>query len=248
MSLKLELAAMLALSGAVRSGRDRAHALLLHTAAVVVLLGFACGGDELAAQQPTREDARYVASTRGQVYYWIGCDVWHSLSPRNLRYFRSATEAEGAGYRPSRSRGCAPQLDAALIRPTIRGTASCTVTRIVDGDTFDCEGGSRVRLILLNADESGRSMWADSAAALLQRLMPPGSRVRLEFDIELFDRWGRVLAYVRADSLLVNRELVRHGFARVAVYPPNVRLVEELRAAADSARMEGRGIWRGHCC
>jgi endonuclease YncB( thermonuclease family) len=209
----------------------------------LVLLLFAA---QLSAQQPVRrQDAQFVASSRGQVYYWIGCDAWRRLSARNLRYFRTPAEAEAAGYRPSLSRGCAPQLDTAVIQPRIGGSAPCTVARVVDGDTFVCEGGSRVRLLLVDADEVGQSVYADSAALLIQRLMPPGTRVRLEFDVELHDRYRRVLAYAYADSVLVNRELVRRGLAHVTVYPPNVRLVDVMRAAADSARREMRGIWAG---
>ncbi|MGH7554508.1 MAG: thermonuclease family protein [Longimicrobiales bacterium] len=201
---------------------------------------------ELSAQRPVRrEDAQFVASSRGQVYYWIGCDAWRRLSPRNLQYFRTAPEAEAAGYRASESRGCAPQRDTALIEARIGGSAPCTVSRIVDGDTFVCEGGSRVRLLLVDSDELGQSVFADSAAALLRQLMPPGSRVRLEFDVELFDRYRRVLAYVYTDAAFVNRLIARRGFGHVVVYPPNIRMVEVLRAAADTARQEKLGIWRG---
>jgi endonuclease YncB( thermonuclease family) len=200
---------------------------------------------ELLAQGVVRpQEAQYVASSRGQVYYWIGCDAWRRLSARNLRYFRTAQEAEAAGYRPSESRGCAPQRDTAPIEPRIGGSAACTVARIVDGDTFVCEGGSRVRLLLVDSDELGQSVYADSAAALARQLMPPGSRVRLEFDVELFDRYRRVLAYVYADTVFVNRLIVRRGLGHVVVYPPNVRLVEVMRAAADTARQEKLGIWR----
>lgn len=199
----------------------------------------------LRAQTAPPAEAQYVASSRGQVYYWMGCDAWRRLSPRYLRWFRTAAEAEGAGYRPSAARGCAPQLDTALIRPMIGGSAPCTVARIVDGDTFTCEGGSRVRLLLVDAAEIGQGPYADSALTLVEALMPPGTRVRLDFDIELFDRFDRVLAYVYADSLFVNREIVRRGMGRVVIYPPNVRLVEVMRAAADSARLERLGIWAG---
>jgi endonuclease YncB( thermonuclease family) len=125
------------------------------------------------------------------------------------------------------------------------GTAPCTVSRIIDGDTFACEGGSRVRLLLVDTDERNQSVYADSAIALVQLLMPPGSLVRLEFDVQQLDRYNRVLAYVFTDSVFVNREIVRRGMGHVAVYPPNVGRVDELRAAADSARQEKLGIWRG---
>ena len=41
---------------------------------------------------------------------------WKRLSPSNLRWFSNAAEAQAAGYRPSTARGCAPQLDTALVR------------------------------------------------------------------------------------------------------------------------------------
>ncbi len=197
------------------------------------------------AQATARADAQYVASSRGQAYYWIGCSGWKRLSPGNLRYFQNAAAAETAGYRPSQARGCAPHRDTALIQPTAGGSALCTVSRIVDGDTFVCEGGSRVRMLLIDTDERGQSVYADSALALLTRLAPPGSHVRLEFDIEHYDRYDRVLGYVYNDSVFVNREIARAGLAHVAIYPPNVRMVDVIRAAVDSAQAQRRGIWSG---
>jgi micrococcal nuclease len=140
-------------------------------------------------------------------------------------------------------RNAEPRAPQERIAPATGGTADCTVRRIVDGDTFVCADGTRVRLLLLDAEEAGQSEWADSATAFLESTMPPGSRVRLEFDVQPFDRFGRALAHVYAGSLSVNRQLLRRGLAHVAVHPPNVRMVEELRAAADSARRERRGIW-----
>ena len=45
------------------------------------------------------EGSTFVASSRGRVYYWIGCSAWRSLSPSNLRYFQTRAEAVAAGYR-----------------------------------------------------------------------------------------------------------------------------------------------------
>lgn len=216
----------------------------------VTFLLVACAparGDGVAAQQVDGQasDAGFVASSRGQVYYWRGCDNWKRLNRANLRWFHSPEEAESAGYRPSQARGCAPQLDTALISATPGGTAECVVSRIIDGDTFQCRGGSRVRLLIADADEIGQSVYADSAALLVERVMPVGASVRLEFDVQVQDRYRRLLAYVYAEDVFVNQELVRRGFARILVFPPNVREVDGLRAAADSARAERLGVWNG---
>src|SRR5690606_14132788 len=136
------------------------------------------------------------------------------------------------------------QLETALISPTPGGSADCVVRRIIDGDTFVCDGGSRVRLLIADAPEAGQSVYADSATLLLRSLMPLGATVCLSFDVSGFDRYQRVLAYVYIGDVFVNRELVRRGYAHVAVYPPDVKWVDAMRAAADSAREERVGIWR----
>ena len=133
------------------------------------------------------------------------------------------------------------------------GSTECAVQRVVDGDTFVCRGGERVRLLLVDTPELAQRPFGDSARAVARRLLPAGTRVRLVFDVDVRDRYDRLLAYVYVDAppgdlaepLLVNHEMVRTGMAVVAVYPPNVRLVELLRAAADSARTERRGLWSG---
>lgn len=216
----------------------------------VTFLLMACSsasGNRAAAQQADwrQPGARFVASSRGQVYYWAGCDSWKRLNRANLRWFQSAVEAEAAGYRPSQARGCAPQLDTALIAATPGGTARCVVSRIIDGDTFQCDGGSRVRLLIADTDEAGQSIYADSAALMLERMVPVGAGVRLEFDVQVQDRYHRLLAYVHFRDVFVNRELVRHGLAQIEVVPPNMREVEPMRAARDSARAERRGLWSG---
>ena len=48
----------------------------------------------------------WVASSRGQVYYKRGCSNANGLAPENRIYFRTEEEAQRAGYRRSKSRGC----------------------------------------------------------------------------------------------------------------------------------------------
>jgi micrococcal nuclease len=120
----------------------------------------------------------------------------------------------------------------------------CVVRRVIDGDTLVCEPGERVRLLLVDAPEIGQADFGLRARLALEELAPAGATLRLELDVRERDRYGRVLAYLHAaDGTFINRELVRRGYAVVAVFPPNVRHVELLRAAADSARAERRGLW-----
>lgn len=79
----------------------------------------------------------------------------------------------------------------------------------------------------------------------LEQLLPRGSRVSLELDVRAVDQYGRTLAYVFSDDgRMINEEMVRSGYALVLVYPPNVRYVDRIRAAAAAARAERRGLWQ----
>lgn len=123
------------------------------------------------------------------------------------------------------------------------GEPTCIVERVIDGDTFVCAGGERVRLLLIDAPEMDQPPFGASSKSAAEDLLPVGAVARLELDVDPRDRFGRLLAYAWVDSTLVNRALVRRGMAVVAVYPPNVRHVEAFRAASDSARAEGAGLW-----
>lgn len=202
------------------------------------------------------EGAMYVASSRGRVYYWVGCSAWRSLSPANLRFFSSRAEAVAAGYRPSLSSRCAGPEEQATTAPAAVGEAgtslsgpiepgaACTVSSVVDGDTLDCADGRRIRLLLIDAPEMGQGSFGGVAKAALEQLAPAGETLAVENDVELQDRYGRVLAHLyRADGASVNQGLLEAGVAIVSVYPPNVNHVEAYRAAQETARQAGRGLW-----
>jgi micrococcal nuclease len=131
-------------------------------------------------------------------------------------------------------------------------TGSVRVARVVDGDTIRVElpaGEEPVRYIGVDTPESVKpgspvECFAKRASAFNERLVG-GERVRLVYDVERRDRYGRLLAYVyRArDGLFVNAELVRRGYATVATFPPNVRHEREFRRLAKRARMSGLGLW-----
>jgi micrococcal nuclease len=132
------------------------------------------------------------------------------------------------------------------------GPLVARVLHVVDGDTIRVrlDGRSeRVRYIGIDTPESKRpdtpvECFARPAAAENARLVAR-ERVRLVFDVERRDRFGRLLAYVyRArDGAFVNAALVRSGFARTLTIPPNVRFAERFAALAADARRAGRGLW-----
>jgi len=69
--------------------------------------------------------------------------------------------------------------------------------------------------------------------------------VRLEFDVQQKDRYGRLLAYVYLpDGRMLNEVLLEEGYAALLTVPPNVKYAERLRKAQKRAVEEGKGLWK----
>lgn len=129
---------------------------------------------------------------------------------------------------------------------------NATVVKITDGDTIHVERNGTdqtIRLIGMDTPETKKpntpvECFGQEAAAHLQELLPIGTRVRLERDVEERDRYDRILAYVyRDDGLFVNLEMVRDGYAGQLTVPPNVTHADEFGDAARTARDQGKGLW-----
>ncbi|MBI2408785.1 MAG: thermonuclease family protein [Gemmatimonadetes bacterium] len=141
--------------------------------------------------------------------------------------------------------GSAMVLDAQPVRAAV-GTArdaTCEVLKLSDGDSFRCRDGREVRMLLMDTPELAQAPWGRMAAKQLEQLIPRGTTVRLEFDRARTDRYRRTLAYVWADSVLVNEWMVARGWAVVLAYE-NVRYLERMQRAERAAQAAKRGLWQ----
>ncbi|HLG01843.1 MAG TPA: thermonuclease family protein [Acidimicrobiia bacterium] len=125
-----------------------------------------------------------------------------------------------------------------------------TVARVVDGDTIVLDDDVRVRLIGIDTPETKDprrpvECFGQEASAHMIKLLPAGTRVRVVYDVERTDRYGRTLAYLyrASDGLFVNAAMVRDGFASAYTVPPNVAHADEFVALNREARETGRGLW-----
>ncbi|MHC4277658.1 MAG: thermonuclease family protein [Planctomycetota bacterium] len=123
------------------------------------------------------------------------------------------------------------------------------VSKVIDGDTIELANGERVRYIGINTPEiSGVDKMTQElgkkAKAYNEKLVLH-KEVRLEFDVEERDKYGRLLAYVYTDGngVLVNAALIKAGFATASSYPPNVKHDEFFMTLENKARQKGRGLW-----
>src|SRR5260221_8295539 len=82
--------------------------------------------------------------------------------------------------------------------------AVARVQRAVDGDTLLLDDRTRVRLLGVDTPETKRPDWPVESfgpeAHEFTRAHVEGRQVRLEFDKERHDKYGRVLAYVYLDD------------------------------------------------
>jgi endonuclease YncB( thermonuclease family) len=129
-------------------------------------------------------------------------------------------------------------------------TQFARIAYVVDGDTVVLANGEHVRLVQIDTPElQGHECYAVQARAVLRRLAPPGSTVRVERDPRLddVDRYGRLLRYLFRGPTNLNLELVRVGAATVWLYRGDRgRYAAALLRAARAARAAHRGLW-GAC-
>lgn len=135
------------------------------------------------------------------------------------------------------------------------------VKRAVDGDTVELENGEKVRFIGIDTPEMHKSskLYRDSQrsqqdVAAIQEMgrsayeftkkLVEGKRVSLEFDVEKYDRYDRLLAYVYLkDGTFVNAEIVKQGYASLLTIPPNVKHADLFLKLYQEARENKRGLW-----
>jgi len=115
------------------------------------------------------------------------------------------------------------------------------VDRIIDGDTFIIEGNRQIRLMSVNAPEVGLC-GSDQATAKLSGLIS-GKKVKLAGEIN--DHFGRFLALVYVDDILVNEQMILSGWARfTSTASPES---EKLKYAFQKIKTEKLGVFSDKC-
>lgn len=127
------------------------------------------------------------------------------------------------------------------------------VIRVIDGDTFCILNGEnkqeKIRLIGVDAPETKKTRrkeigyYGKESAEYLRKLIL-NKQVRLEYDAQKIDMYGRILAYVYLNNgVFLNDMLVQKGYCRVATFPPNTRFKNVFIQSERIARNKHRGLW-----
>lgn len=138
-------------------------------------------------------------------------------------------------------------------------TATATVTRVIDGDTFKAQIGSTTESVRLIGIDAPEITWPNDENQLAEpeeecfgwtaqdelKHHVADKQVQLVGD-ELqsaYDDYGRRLAYVYIGDMLVNKVLLDGGFAREMSVGPGYEMREEFRQTEDRAKASSTGLW-----
>ncbi|MBR6613365.1 MAG: thermonuclease family protein [Clostridia bacterium] len=129
--------------------------------------------------------------------------------------------------------------------------AEYEVVRVVDGDTIVVDFNGKDEKVRLIGVDTPESVHADESKNTKEGILVSdytkskltGKKVKLEFDVQERDKYGRLLAYVYIDGEMYNKHLLEIGYAKIATYPPNVKYVEDFKEIQKEARENKVGLW-----
>jgi micrococcal nuclease len=136
-----------------------------------------------------------------------------------------------------------------VILPLVSAQETFTVQWVIDGDTVQLSNGEKVRLIGVDTPETVHprkpvEYFGKEASAFTKREIE-GQTVRLEYDWERTDKYGRTLAYIYrySDDFFLNAEIVKQGYGHAYTRFP-FKYLEEFREYEKNAREGKKGLWQ----
>lgn len=129
------------------------------------------------------------------------------------------------------------------------------VDAVVDGDTFwVLDKDSRrikIRLIGIDAPETKnifnkkKHPFGAHSKVHLDSMLTVNPYLKLTFDVDSLDQYGRTLAYAYLNNgTFLNEYLVRNGYARLMTISPNVKFEQLFYEAQIDARDREIGVWK----
>ncbi len=129
-------------------------------------------------------------------------------------------------------------------------TEKAKVSFIYDGDTIQLSDGRKIRYLGIDTPERGTNKIKGECfgqeATDINRKLIAGQTVEMAKDISEKDKYGRLLRYIWIDNVFINEFLLRQGFARLDIIPPDTKYLKEFKDAEKEAREQKRGLW-GRC-
>lgn len=124
-----------------------------------------------------------------------------------------------------------------------------TVNEVIDGDTFKMNFETKtftVRLLGVDTPETVHPFkpveeYGKLASEHLKNLLN-GKQVKLNFDQNKVDSYGRILAYVYLDDAFVNAEVIKEGYGYAYTRFP-FQFLQDFVTYQEEAKQAARGLW-----
>jgi len=118
------------------------------------------------------------------------------------------------------------------------------ISKVIDGDTVELNGGDKLRLLSIDTPEKG-SLYYDEAKQLLAKLSL-GKTAKIEYSSARRDRYGRLLGYLYVDSIFINKTILDNGLGYLYLFKDSEinRFETKLLLEAQQNAIDKKvGIW-----
>lgn len=119
------------------------------------------------------------------------------------------------------------------------------VTNVIDGDSIEVNGKEKVRYIGVNTPEKNQPYYTEAVEK--NKSLVLNKQVKLQYDVQRQDTYGRTLAYVYVDNIFINNELIKSGVAISETIQPNSSQQDLFVQAQKQARESCSGMWSSLC-
>jgi micrococcal nuclease len=174
----------------------------------------------------------------------IECDGKYYGNHGNPLHWHEVVKKDGKWVSVSKE----TSIPACYIKP-VNEMEKVTLSKCGDGDTarFIIKNEEKkVRFLAIDTPEVDKNdPYSREAKEYTCNMLKNANEIYLEYDSnsDKEDKYGRVLAFVHVDGVLLEKDLIEHGYAKVAYIYGDYNYVEELKKAEEVAKNNKIGIW-----
>ena len=158
---------------------------------------------------------------------------WHQVEKKDGKWVSISSETK---------------IPACYIKP-VNEKEKVTYYKCSDGDTarFLINGiDTKVRFLAIDTPEIDKNEpFSNEAKEYACNALKNAKEIYLEYDSnsDKEDKYGRVLAFVHVDGVLLQKSLIENGLAKVAYIYGDYAYVDELKEIEKTAKLNKVGIW-----
>ena len=121
--------------------------------------------------------------------------------------------------------------------------------KCIDGDTVTVKLNNdniKVRFLAIDTSEIDKNEpFANEAKNFTCDILNKSKKIYLEYDekSDKTDKYGRVLAWVWADNILVQKEIIKNGYGKVSYLYDKYKYINDLKALENEAKDNKINIW-----